>query len=125
MAHFAQINENNIVVRINTVDNSDCVDGNGIEQENIGIQFLKSIHGNNTNWKQTSYNSSIRKKYAAIGDRYDEERDAFIGQKPYASWTLDETTCKWEAPTPLPEDYEAFDNPYSWNESTQTWDKVR
>ena len=90
MAHFAQIDENNIVVRINTVDNSDCVDGNGIEQENIGIQFLKSIHGNNTNWKKTSYNASIRKKYAAIGDRYDEERDAFIGQKPYASWTLDE-----------------------------------
>ena len=125
MAHFAKLDENNIVVRVNTVDDCNCFDNNGNEQENIGIQFLKSIYGNNTIWKQTSYNANIRKKFAGIGDTYDEERDAFIVPKPYNSWILNETTCKWEAPSALPEDYEAFDNPYSWNESTQSWDKVR
>ena len=65
-----------------------------------------------------SYNGNMRKNYAGIGDTYDEDRDAFISPKPYPSWTLNETTCRWEAPVPLPDD----ENNYVWNESTQQWD---
>ena len=115
MAHFAQLNENNIVVRVSVLANENCQDEHGFEQEEIGISFLKKVHGEDTNWKQTSYSSSIRKKYAGIGDTYDAERDAFISPKPYASWSLNEETCRWEAPVPQPE------GNYLWDEENQTW----
>ncbi len=69
-------------------------------------------------WIQTSYTGSIRKNYAGIGFTYDKDRDAFIPPKPYASWILDEASCLWEAPVPMPED----GNAYEWNEETQSWD---
>ena len=83
MAHFAQLDENNIVLNVVVVANSDITDENGIEQEKIGIQFLKSLFGEDTNWKQTSYNKNIRKRYAGIEYTYDENLDAFIPPKPY------------------------------------------
>lgn len=115
MAHFAQLDENNIVVHVSVLADENCQDEFGFEQESIGISFLKQVHGENTNWKQTSYNSNIRKKFAGIGDTYDSERDAFISPKPYASWSLNEETCDWEAPSPRPE------GNYLWNEESQTW----
>lgn len=117
MAHFAQLDENNIVTQVIVVSNEDIKDSDGNESELTGIAFCKSLIGSNTIWKQTSYNANIRKNYAGIGFTYDETRDAFISPKPYASWTLNETTCRWEAPVAYPND----GNLYSWNEETTSW----
>jgi len=118
MAHFAQLNTNNVVTQVIVVHNSDCqVDG--VEQEAKGVAFCKSLFGSDTQWKQTSYNSTIRKNYAGVGFTYDSARDAFIPSKPFASWVLNESTCRWEASTPMPDD----GGQYSWNESSMKWDK--
>jgi hypothetical protein len=117
MAHFAKLNSENIVIHVSVVDNWNTVDGSGNELEEVGVAYLKSIHGADTNWKQTSYNSNIRKNYAGIGHTYDEQRDAFIPPKSYASWVLNETTCKWEAPTAKPDDGKF----YRWDEDTTSW----
>jgi hypothetical protein len=117
MAHFAKLNSDNIVIHVSFVDNWNCVDSNGNELEEIGIAYLKSVHGDDTNWKQTSFSSSIRKNYAGIGSTYDPQKDAFIAPQPYNSWTLNETTCKWEAPTPKPDDGKF----YRWDEDTTSW----
>jgi hypothetical protein len=114
MAHFAQL-ENNIVIQVIVVANETIIDENGNENEQIGIDFCSNLIGGT--WKQTSYNGNIRKKYAAIGDKYDESRDAFIEPKPYASWVLDETTCRWKAPVEKPVD----DKIYTWDEATTSW----
>ena len=117
MAHFAKIGLNSKVLEVQVVANEVLHDSNGVEQEVNGIDFLTKLTGWSI-WKQTSYNGNMRKNYAGIGDTYDEDRDAFIAPKPYPSWTLNETTCRWEAPVPLPDD----ENNYVWNESTQQWD---
>jgi len=117
MAHFAKIGLNSKVLEVQVVANEVLHDSNGVEQEVNGIDFLTKLTGWSI-WKQTSYNGNMRKNYAGIGDTYDEDRDAFISPKPYPSWTLNETTCRWEAPVPLPDD----ENNYVWNESTQQWD---
>jgi hypothetical protein len=117
MAHFAQLDENNIVTQVIVVSNEDIKDSIGEENELTGIAFCKSLLGPNTIWKQTSYNANLRKNYAGIGFMYDEERDAFIAPKPYNSWTLNETTCRWEAPIAYPSD----GNLYKWDEETTTW----
>lgn len=103
MAHFAQLDENNVVLNVVVVSNSDTADENGIENEEIGIQFLKSIFGENTTWKQTSYNNNIRKRYAGIGGTYNEILDAFIPPKPYDNWIFDEVELYWTYPNPKPE----------------------
>ena len=90
MAHFAQLDENNVVIQVIVVSDSDTSDVNGIEYEEIGIAFCKKLFGFNTNWKQTSYNDKIRVRYAGIGYSYDENLDAFIPPKPYESWTLNQ-----------------------------------
>ena len=120
MAHFAKINSDNIVYEVIVVHNNELlVDGN--ESESQGINFLNATYKvDNVNWKQTSYNGNIRKNYAGIGFTYDADKDAFIGPKPYASWTLDNDTCIWEAPVTRPDDGEE----YSWNEDTTSWDAV-
>ena len=120
MAHFAKINSDNIVYEVIVVHNNELlVDGN--ESEAQGINFLNATYKvDNVNWKQTSYNGNIRKNYAGIGFTYDVDKDAFIGPKPYASWTLDNDTCIWEAPVTRPDDGEE----YSWNEDTTSWDAV-
>lgn len=115
MAHFAQIDENNTVIQVIVV-----------EQEVINT----GLFGDPASWIQTSYNTHggehslggtpLRKNYAGIGYTYDSVRDAFIPPKPYASWVLNEDTCLWASPVPMPED----GSRYEWNEDTQAWDLV-
>lgn len=115
MAHFAKLNENNIVIDVNVVNN-DVLDPDN--EEASGIAFLTEWSGGYSNWKQTSYNKKIRKNYAGVGMVYDETRDAFIDPQPYNSWTLDEETCQWKPPVPKPD---ADGNWYTWSETTQDW----
>ena len=119
MAHFAKIGLNNKVISVHSVHDNELKDSNGVEQENIGIEFLTNLHGWAV-WKQTSYNGNFRKNHAGIGYTYDEDRDAFIPKKPYNSWILNETTCLWEAPVAYPDDGKI----YLWNEETTSWDLV-
>ena len=119
MATFAKLGLNNKVIEVLSVHNNELLDSNGVEQEVNGIDFLTKLTGYPV-WKQTSYNNNIRKNHAGIGYTYDEDRDAFIPKKPYASWILNEDTCLWEAPVARPED----DNMYTWNEASVTWDIV-
>lgn len=114
MAHWAELDENNVVLRVLVGDNDDP---NGDE----GYQWLLDNLGGT--WVQTSYNASLngfRKNYAGIGFTYDEERDAFIPAKPFISWVLNEETCRWDAPVPQPTDGAV----YTWNEITLSWDKI-
>ena len=118
MAHFAKLDDNNIVLEIHVVSN-DALDSS--DEENSGIAFLTEWSGGYTKWKQTSYNGTFRKKYAGIGDYYDEQRDAFYPpNKPFDSWTLNEETASWEAPIPLPLDGKF----YSWNEENLEWVEI-
>ena len=79
MAHFAQLNDSNIVQQIVVIANEDCLDESNNESEAVGIAFCKSLWGNDTIWKQTSYNSTMRYNFAAIGNTYDVSADAFYG----------------------------------------------
>ena len=115
MAHFAQIDENNIVQQVIVVHNNELLDETGTEQESRGIQFCQSLLGGN--WVQTSYNANFRKNYAGVGFTYDLNRDAFVPPKPYESWILNEDTCNWESPVPYPTDGEL----YTWDEEIQSW----
>ena len=115
MAHFSELDENNIVLRVVVVNNDVILDSNNNESEQLGIDFCKGLFGNDTTWKQTSYNATFRKNYGCIGSTYDADKDAFINEQPFDSWTLNETTCKWEAPIPMPEDKNTV--AYSWNEN--------
>ena len=119
MASFAKIGLNNKVIAVVSVNNEVLKDSNGIEQEQLGIDFLTNIYGWAI-WKQTSYNGNFRKNYAGIGYTYDEERDAFIPKKPYNSWVLNEQTCQWNSPVAYPTDGKR----YNWNETNLTWDLV-
>lgn len=115
MSHFAQIDGNNIVTQVIVIE-QDVVD--------------TGLFGDPASWIQTSYNTSggihllggtpLRKNYAGIGYTYDSTRDAFIPPKPFNSWTLNETTCLWEAPTPMPDDGKM----YSWDEETTSWTEI-
>ena len=115
MAHFAEIGLNNTVLRVIVVHNNELLDENHIEQESKGADFCRNLLGGT--WVQTSYNGAIRKNFAGVGFTYDTARDAFIPPKPFDSWTLDEETCRWEAPVAMPQDGEV----YEWDESTQSW----
>lgn len=118
MAHFAELDENNVVLRVIVVGNKDTSDASGVEKEYIGKAFCERLYGGN--WVQTSYNGNIRKNYAGIGYYYNADIDAFVPPKPHASWVLNNDTAQWEAPTPMPEDGQI----YSWNEETTSWDVV-
>jgi len=98
MAHFAQLDENNVVTQVIVVGNDDITDANGNEVEEIGVAFCKKLLGADTNWKQTSYNSNMRVRYAGIGYSYNAELDAFVAPQPFASWTLDSGTADWVSP---------------------------
>lgn len=121
MAHFAQIDENNIVTQVLVVSDQDAVNGQ---------DFLANTLGLGGTWVQTSYNTHggvhsnggtpLRKNYAGIGFTYDSQRDAFIAPKPFNSWILDEETCLWNAPVAMPNDGKL----YTWNEDNQSWDEV-
>jgi hypothetical protein len=116
MAHFAKLDENNIVIDILVVNNEDLQNLPFPESEPLGVEFLTNLTGY-TGWKQTSYNSNFRKNYAGIDGVYDEVRDAFILAKPFSSWVLNEETCRWEAPIPCPGDPED----YFWDEDVKQW----
>jgi hypothetical protein len=117
MAHFAELNQENIVLRVVVIDNDATKDDAGHECEALGIEFCQQLFGADTKWKQTSYNCKIRKNYAGVGYVYDEMRDAFIPPPPYKSWTLNETTCQWMAPKQPPSD----GKPYTWDEGFLRW----
>ena len=122
MAHFAKLGTGNIIEKVVVVSNDIA------PTEQAGIDFLNNLYGTSNVWKQTSYNTyggehklggtPFRKNFAGVGFKYDQTRDAFIPPKSYNSWTLNETTCQWEAPVALPD----TENSYSWNEETQQWD---
>jgi hypothetical protein len=105
MSHWAEIDENKIVLRVLVGNNNEADEGEA---------FMNSLGGT---WVKTSYNGNIRKNYAGIGMSYDEGRDAFIAPQPYASWILDEETCRWEPPVPYPTDGIV----YNWDEETTDW----
>jgi len=120
MAHFAELDANNIVLRVIVVNNGDILDQYGYESENVGIAFCRSLFGAETIWRQTSYNATFRKNYAGIGYRYDAALNAFIAPQPYPSWNLNTTTCQWEAPKPYPTDGKV----YAWNEGLLRWERL-
>mgnify|MGYP003117055194 CR=1 FL=1 len=136
MASFAKIGLNGKVMSVVSVSNEAIQDSKNVEREELGIQLLTEL----THWpiwKQTSYNTlkgehslggtPFRKNHAAVGYTYDEDKDAFIPQKPYASWLLNETTCIWEPPIAEPtltQEEIINNNSYRWNEDTQQWDLI-
>jgi len=133
MASFAKIGLNGKVIAVHSVVNEVLHDSNGVEREDIGVDFLTKLHGWSI-WVQTSYNTyggvhnnngtPLRKNYAGMGYTYDETRDAFIAPKPFNSWILNEQTCLWEAPVAIPTETLEENEHYTWNESTLTWDIV-
>ena len=118
MAHFAKLGVGNIVEQVISINNAVITDANGVEQEQLGNDFINKLYNTRDVWKQTSYNNNIRKNFAGIGFHYDQARDAFIAPKPFNSWVLNEDTCRWEAPVAMPTD----DNKYSWNETIINWE---
>lgn len=147
MAYFAKLGTGNIIETVISINNSVITDSNGIEQEQLGLDFINKLYNTRDVWKKTSYNTkagkyynldntlgdqskAFRKNYAGIGYQYDQQRDAFIPPKPYQSWILNEDTCLWESPIPYPETYtlnlkdELNNNAkdrYYWNEQTLSW----
>lgn len=118
MAHFAKLDSNNVVEQVIVVNNAVLLDSEGNESEQLGIDFCKSLYGQDTTWIQTSYNGNIRFRYAGVGMTYDSANNVFITEQPFPSWTLNETTWDWVAPVEYPTDNKT----YSWNEDNQTWD---
>lgn len=116
MAHFAEIDSNNIVIRVVVVSNDVLLDENNVEQESLGRSFCESLFGGGT-WIQTSYNNNFRQIYAHIGGEYDPVLDKFKPRQPYASWTFNNTSWEWEPPTPIP----TTGGPYMWDEETLSW----
>ena len=134
MAHFAKLGINSKVIGVEVVGDDDIKNADGVEDESVGIQFLQNIHGWPL-WKQTSYNTrggkhykedgtesddqskALRKNYAGVGFVYDSDKDAFYEPQPYDSWTLNTTTCLWEAPVAYPTDGKA----YLWDETSKSW----
>lgn len=118
MAHFAELDEDDNVLRVIVVHNNELIDENGNESEQKGLEFCSNLLGGK--WIQTSYNGNFRKNYAGPGYHYDITRDAFIPPKDFNSWVLNEETCQWEPPIPMPDD--GF--MYVWDEETTSWIKV-
>ena len=121
MAHFAKLGVGNIILKVEVVSNDIATN------EQAGVNFLNNLYNTSDTWFQTSYNTiggvhlldgtPFRKNYAGIGFTYDEDKDAFIPPQPYTSWTLNETTCQWEAPVAYPDDGKR----YEWNETNENW----
>jgi len=133
MAYFAKLGTGNIVEQVISINNAVITDANGVEQEQLGVDFINKLYNTRDVWKQTSYNNNIRKNYAGIGYTYDQTRDAFIPPKPFNSWILNEDTCNWEAPVVYPETYtlnlldeqgKLTKDIYYWNENRRKWDLI-
>ena len=124
MAHFSKLGTGNIVTAVHVVSNDVAT------TEQAGVDFLNNLYGTRDTWKQTSYNTKggvhllggtpFRKNYGGIGFTYDQTKDAFIPPKPFDSWTLNETTCIWEAPV----DYPSDGKDYEWDESSTSWKEI-
>jgi len=136
MAHFAKLGINGKVIAVHAVNNSDILNGSGVEDESVGQQFLERLHGwPGPMWVQTSYNTAsgihrlggtpLRGNYAGLGMLYDDDNNIFRTKQPYASWTLNTSLAAWEPPTPMPNtETDGKPDAYNWNESTKAWDKV-
>ena len=128
MARFAELDVFKKVIRVLVLDDKDTQDKKGNEVESVGAKYLNNGFGGT--WVRTSYNTQggvhtlggtpFRKNHAGIGYTYDDDRDAFIPPQPFNSWTLNEDTCRWEAPSARPDD----DKSYKWNEETTSWEEV-
>ena len=129
MAHFAQLDSDNIVTQVIVVSNDDCLDSDGSESEAVGIAFCQNLLGADTNWVQASYNNNIRFRYAGIGMKYDSTNDVFYNPaSPYPSWVLNTSTWVWDAPVALPDDagWNSEAPPtefvsYDWDEGSTSW----
>ena len=117
MAHFAKLGIGNIVEQVIVISNDVAT------TEQAGVDFINKIYNTRDVWKQTSYNNNIRKNFAGVGYQYDQTRDAFIPKKPFNSWVLNENTCNWESPIPVPSDA-SIDKKYQWNEQIQNWELI-
>lgn len=126
MAHFAELDTNNAVLRVIVISNNAIDNLPFPESEPVGVELCKSLYGKNTIWKQTSYNSNFRAHYAALGYLYDPTYDVFITPQPYPSWSLNTTTFNWEAPVPMPPDPipPKEGGPWIWDEANQVWVKT-
>jgi hypothetical protein len=122
MAYFAKLGTGNIIEQVISINNSVITDANGVEQEQLGVDFINKLYNTRDVWKQTSYNNNFRKNYAGIGYSYDQARDAFIPIKPFNSWILNEQTCNWNAPVAMPTTELEDNQYYSWNESIINWE---
>ena len=137
MAHYAELGVDNIVKRVLYIDTIKCMTNGGIEDESIGIAYLKKHHGHE-NWKKCSYNTRngqhllggtpFRGNYPAKNFIYDSENDIFKSKQPYASWVFNSTSHQWEPPVAPPQTFTTIDGKevpdmYDWNESNQSWDK--
>jgi len=129
MAHFAKLDENNVVTQVVVVSNDVATN------EEAGVSFLRELYKEPTaNWKQTSYNRNFRKNFAGVGCTYDPNKDIFILQKPWNGWILNETTSEWEPPTPHPTTYndnlgtnsegQPIRDKYEWNNETESWEHI-
>ena len=136
MAHFAKLGINSKVIGVHVVDNKDLLNGSGVEEEEIGRQYLERIH-HWPLWKQTSYNTRnnqhalggtpLRGNYAGIGMTYDEENDMFLPSKPFASWVLNKEEARWQSPIgdePELSEAEHLTHRYQWDEANGSWNKV-
>ena len=117
MAHFAEIDALQRVIRVLVVDDADTQDKKGNEVDSIGMKYLNDAFGGT--WVQTSYNNNFRKQFAGIGDTYDKTKNKFIKLKPYASWTLD-ANDDWQPPVVHPDDGKL----YGWDEATTNWTEI-
>ena len=128
MAHFARIDENNIVTQVIVVANEDTTDTNGVEVEEIGVAFCKKLLGAETNWKQTSYNNNFRVRYAGTGYKFYEDLNAFVPPSPHNSWVLVEETADWVSPLgaapELTEEEIASRSFYKWDEDAYQADNT-
>jgi len=137
MAHYAKLGLNSKVIAVHVVADKDCKNADGVEDEEVGRQFLERIH-NYPHWIKTSYNTSVgnhssgdnskalRGNYAGIGMTYDEDNNIFISKKPFASWTLNVAEARWVSPVgdaPALSAAEETTHYYEWNESSGAWDK--
>lgn len=114
MAHFAELDQNNVVLRVVVIGDKDTSDANGVEKEHIGAAYCERLFGGR--WVKTSYNHKIRRRYAGKGMTYNAELDAFIPPKPWQSWVLDEAAADWVAPVPRPEE-----GHWEWSEPAASW----
>ena len=136
MAHFAQLDDNNVVTQVIVVVNSDTADFNGVESESIGVGFCQKLFGANTNWKQTSYNNNMRGNFAGVGMTYMENvatlgvgsTDIFIDPQPYNSWGISTTSAEWVSPIGAAPDLTTSQreasSDYTWDESAYQADNT-